>query len=90
MELTVVVPGREDLNLYEWYVDQSVLSGRILVALPAPAPNQEAEWKEILFEDGVCFSFSEEYHIDVRHRRMLTLSIVAEDVIVDEINFTNR
>ena len=90
MELTVVVPGREDLNLYEWYVDQSVLSGRILVALPAPAPNQEAEWKEILFEDGVCFSFSEEYHIDVRLRRMLTLSIVAEDVIVDEITFTNR
>ena len=88
MELTVVAPGMMDLNLYEWYVDQSVLSGRILVALPLP--QQEEEWKEILFEDGVCFSISEEYHIDVRLRRMLTLGIAAENVVVDEIIFTNR
>ena len=88
MDLTVVAPGMMDLNLYEWYVDQSVLSGRILVALPSP--NQDEEWKEILFEDGVCFSISEEYHIDVRLRRMLTLGIAAENVVVDEIIFTNR
>ena len=88
MELTLVAPGRVDLNLYEWYVDQSVLSGRILVALPSA--HQGEEWKEVLFEDGVCFSISEEYHNDVRLRRMLTLGIAAEDVIVDEINFANR
>ena len=87
MELTLVVPGRDDLNLYEWYVGGFSLSGRILVELPTPAQNQAGEWKEILFENGVCYSLSESYHIDEKLRRTLTLGIVADDITVDGIHF---
>ena len=90
MELTLVVPGRDDLNLYEWYVGGSDLSGRILVELPTPAQNQAGEWKEILFENGVCYALSENYHIDEQIRRTLTLSIVVDEITVDGIIFKTQ
>lgn len=90
MELTVVAPGRMDLNLYEWYVGHSSMSGRILIELPAPSPNQPADWKEVLFEDGLCYSIAEDYHIDESVRRTLKLQIVSREVTVDDIVFKSR
>ena len=90
MELTVVAPGRMDLNLYEWYIGQSCLSGRILIELPAPSPNQPAAWKEVLFEDGLCYSIAEEYHIDESVRRTLKLQVVSREVTIDDIVFKSR
>ena len=77
MDLTVVVPGREDLNLYEWYVNKGQMSGRILID----------DENQILFEDGVCFSISEEYHIDVNRRRSLRLLVAARTLEVEGIEF---
>lgn len=87
LEVTLVVPGREDLNLYEWYADRSAQSGRILIELSTPSQNQDSEWKEVLFEDGVCFSMAEEYHIDRNRRRELRLSIAVGDLTIDRISF---
>lgn len=87
MEITVVVPGKDDLNLYEWYTDGSCMSGCILVELPAPGPNQPAEQKQIAFENALCFALSEEYHIDSKFRRTLRLSIVAEEIDIDSVAF---
>jgi hypothetical protein len=90
LELTVVVPGKEDLNLYEWYIDRSCMSGRVLVELPATGPNQPSQWKEVLFEDGLCYGLSEAYDIDRRMRRMLRLSVVATEISIDGIVFKSR
>ena len=87
VEFTVVAPGQNDLTLYEWYVNRSAMSGRILIELSSPARNEDSEWKEILFEDGVCFSMSEEYHIDRNVRRTLKLQIAASEITVDDIVF---
>ena len=87
LELLVVTPGRDDLNLFEWYVDQSFMSGRILIELSASAQNQEPEWKEVLFENGVCYSISEEYHINEKRRRTLRLLIAVEQITVDSVQF---
>ena len=38
MELFVVAPGKEDLTLFEWFADQSVLDGRITISLGATRP----------------------------------------------------
>lgn len=90
MELTVVVPGREDLSLYEWYIEHSTMSGRILIELPVTTHEQNSALKEVLFEDAHCYSISEEYHIDRRIRRSLTLKIVATEITVDDIVFKSR
>ena len=87
MELAVVVPGKDDLNLYEWYVDQSSQSGRVIIELTATAPNQPPQWKEIMFENAFCFSVAEQYNIGERIRRSLRLGIVAEELTVDTIVF---
>ena len=86
MELTVVALGRDDLNLVEWYVGGMGLNGRILVGLSSPEHDQEA-WKEVLFENAVCYSLSEDYHIDRRMRRTLRLGVTAEEIRVDDMAF---
>ena len=86
MELTVVTPGRDDLNLIEWYVGGSSMSGRIQVGLSSPEQSQET-WKEVLFENAVCYSLAEEYHIDRRARRTLKMGVMAEEIKVDDIAF---
>ena len=87
IELTVVVPGKEDLNLQEWYVDRSVISGRILVELPAAGQNQPSETKEVLFENAVCYALAEEYDINENRRRSLHLSLAVESLTADTIAF---
>lgn len=89
MELTVVTPGREDLNLIEWYVGGTGLSGRVLIALSSPDLDREA-WKEVQFEDAVCYSLAEEYHIDRRTRRTLKLGVMAREISVDDMVFNTE
>ena len=90
LELTVVAPGREDLNLYEWYVDHSPMNGRILIELSTPSQNQASEWKEVLFENGICFSLGEEYHIDTLSRRSLHLKVAVEQLTVNRIILSGK
>ena len=87
LELSVVAPGREDLNLFEWYAGRSPMSGRIQIELGATAQSQSAEWEEVLFENGICYALGEEYHIDQSRLRTLRLSIAAEQLAVDAIQF---
>ena len=87
LELSVIVPGREDLNLYEWYAGRSSMSGRILIELATPAQNQNVVHKEVLFENGVCYALSEEYHIDQNRRRTLHMNIAVEKLTVDQLIF---
>lgn len=89
IELTVVAPGKEDLNLFEWYIDRAVISGRILVELPATDRSRTDETREIQFENGVCYSIKEEYDIDQHRRRTLRLSIAVEELTVDHFVFSN-
>ena len=86
MELTVVTPGRDDLNLIEWYVGGSTMSGRIQIGLTSPEQDQQA-WKEVVFENAVCYMLSEEYHIDQRTRRTMKLGVMAEQIQVDDVEF---
>ncbi len=88
MELVVVAPGREDLNLYEWYIQNSTLSGRIVFDILSLAGDNSVE-KEILFEDAYCYSLEEEYHIDARKRRCLKLSLFAEELTINDTTFKN-
>lgn len=89
VELVIVAPGKEDLNLYEWFIDQTVLSGRILFDLSNLSPDGSACYKELKFEDAQCFSLSEEYHIDNASRRLLKLEFAAGEVEVDNVVFNH-
>ncbi len=85
IELTVIAPGREDVTLYEWFIEQSTLNGRILIVLPPQGEHDKEETKEILFDNASCFALEEDYHIGVSQRRTIKLSLVADIVEVEGI-----
>lgn len=84
MELSLMPPGGEDLSFYEWFDNQGVMSGRIVLEVPSAAPTaQEAENQYIYFEEAKCLSLSEEYRIDRNVRRTMRLQIVSEETKID-------
>lgn len=89
VELTVVAPGKEDLNLYEWYIDQTALSGRILFDLSSQSTDGSISGRELHFEDAQCFSLSEDYHIDNTSRRLLKLEFMADRIVINKVLFTH-
>ena len=78
LELEVIAPGKNDLNLFDWYDKQGVQSGRIVISLAAEAK---------LDEKDKCFSLSENYDINTSRRRTLKLAIEAETITVDDVVF---
>lgn len=86
MELFVVAPGKDDLTLFEWFADQSVLDGRVTISLGATSDNS-LDSQEIVFEEAVCFALSEMYDIESSMRRLLKLSILASKICIDDVCF---
>lgn len=86
MELFVVAPGKEDLMLFEWFANQSVLDGRVVISLGA-ANDSSLDSQEIVFEEAVCFALSEMYDIESSKRRLLKLSILANKICIDDVCF---
>ena len=87
LELEVIAPGKNDLNLFDWYDKQGVQSGRIVISLAAEAKLDEKDAQVILFENAKCFSLSESYDINSSRRRNLKLALEAETITVDNIIF---
>lgn len=86
MELFVVAPGKEDLTLFDWFANQSVLDGRVIISLGATNDNS-LDSQEIYFEEAVCFALSEMYDIESSMRRLLKLSILANKICIDDVCF---
>lgn len=87
VELVVIAPGREDLNLYEWYIQNERLSGKIVFDLQSLTA--DAVEKVIFFEGAYCYAIEEEYHIDAQKRRCLRLSLMAEELVINDTSFQN-
>lgn len=82
IELIVKAPGKNDLNLYEWYINGDQKEGRIVFDLKAVDGDFNGV---LLFKDAYCFALGEEYHIDKKECRYLKLSIVAEDITLSAL-----
>ena len=87
MEISVVSPGKTDLILMNWYISQSPMDGSILIEL-INAKEEKSDFKSVAFKNALCYSITEEYHIDRNACRSLRLSLAAESLTVDNIVFT--
>ena len=88
ISITIVAPNKDDLGLYEWYINRTLLNGRILFDLSGQAMFDESP-KVLTFEGASCFSLSESYHIDKEKQRLLNIEITSEETTVDHITFKN-
>ena len=61
--LSVVAPTKDDLDLFEWYIDQTTLSGKIVVDLTNQSARYDVTERTFKFEDAKCFSIAEHYDI---------------------------
>ena len=86
MELTVIAPGKENLNLYDWYIQGEPMSGRILFDVIIPQSDQPYS-KVLIFDSAYCYALGEEYNNGDLTRRCLRLSLVAEKIIVNDYLF---
>lgn len=87
IELTVIAPGVGDMSIYDWFIDQTSVDGRILIELPAILYQGNTEYKEIQFEGASCFSLEEHYEIDKNQRRVLRIGMIASTVVIDGIEY---
>ena len=84
LELTLIVPDRGDTTLYQWYIGQSFMSGSLAIELPDESQGISV-YKTISFENAVCYSLAEEYHINLGQRRSMHLGIVAGELKIDTV-----
>jgi hypothetical protein len=87
IEMTVVAPTTDDYTIYQWYNDDSLLSGKLMYELPVSLNHTYSEIRTIEFQDARCFAFKESYDIDQASRRLLTIRIVPEKVTMEGVYF---
>jgi len=87
IEVTIVVPGKADQNLYDWYINQSAQSGRLVFQVSSPLTAMQNEEREVCFENALCYSLAEDYRIDTDSLRKLRLKFCADTVTVNDISF---
>ena len=86
IEVTIVAEKECNLRLQEWYITQSVETGRILFEM-TDVITLENDTRQILFEDAVCYSMEEKYDINDNRRRVITLRFVAQKITIDDVDF---
>ena len=88
ISIVVVAPGRDNLELFQWYVNQSYMTGRILLDVTEMVDSGgEYATREIRFEDARCFAIGEDYDNTVNRLRVLKLDIMAESLEIDSVKF---
>jgi hypothetical protein len=88
VEVVVEAPGKDDLNLQEWYLNNEAQNGRVIFDLQSKTSSDTLQ-KLVEFEGARCYSFEEEYHINIQRRRYYRLSIVAEKITINDTAFKN-
>ena len=90
VELTVVAPGKDDLTLYDWYINGEPMNGRVIFDLtPSVKAIHQPAIGELSFESAYCFSIAEDYKLGSRTRRLIRLSFVADTISIDNVEFHN-
>lgn len=85
--VTLVLPDMSDMFLYDWYIDDSLLSGSIVMMNPTITGDDDMS--VIKFENSRCGRISEKYDIAALRRQMITLEIVPQKADIDDFKVDN-
>ncbi len=87
IEITLSALNNNDLSLQEWYVSQTRESGRVMFEMIG-IDDLVSETRVIKFENAACYSFSEKYDIDSKINRRLIIRLVADKIVMDDVEFS--
>jgi hypothetical protein len=88
VEVVVEAPGKNDLRLQEWFINNEPQNGRVIFDIPSKTAEASSE-KTVEFEGAYCYSLEEVYHINIQRRRFFRLAIVADKITVNQTEFKN-
>jgi hypothetical protein len=88
VEVVVEAPGKSDLRLQEWFINNEPQNGRVIFDIPSKTAEASSE-KTVEFEGAYCYSLEEVYHINIQRRRFFRLAIVADKITVNQTEFNN-
>jgi hypothetical protein len=88
VEVVVEAPGKNDLRLQEWFINNEPQNGRVIFDIPSKTAETSSE-KTVEFEGAYCYSLEEVYHINIQRRRFFRLAIVADKITVNQTEFKN-
>ena len=88
VEVVVEAPGKNDLRLQEWFINNEPQNGRVIFDIPSKTAETCSE-KTVEFEGAYCYSLEEVYHINIQRRRFFRLAIVADKITVNQTEFKN-
>jgi hypothetical protein len=88
VEVVVEAPGKNDLRLQEWFINNEPQNGRVIFDIPSKTAEASSE-KTVEFEGAYCYSLEEVYHINIQRRRFFRLAIVADKITVNQTEFNN-
>ena len=88
VEVVVEAPGKNDLRLQEWFINNEPQNGRVIFDIPSKTAETSSE-KTVEFEGAYCYSLEEVYHINIQRRRFFRLAIVADKITINQTEFKN-
>ncbi|MCQ2143723.1 MAG: hypothetical protein MJY56_06615 [Bacteroidales bacterium] len=83
--ITLIVPQRTDVELYDWFVSGSCLSG--CIEMEESSSSEDSRKRVMTFENAQCFGLREEYDSRNNRRQLLTIEMVAERIVADDVEF---
>ena len=86
-EVYIVAPDKDNLELQEWYIERSALSGKIVIDLSNQAAKYDQTERTIQFENAQCVAIAEHYEIDAPYRHLFEFEFMAEALEIDENTF---
>lgn len=90
IEITIVAPGKTDLEFQNWYLGNTVRSGKLSFDLADVQSGDFMDAHTIVFEDASCFSYSERYDVSKRSLRLLTIRIRPQSCTMDGVTYGKK
>ncbi len=87
IHVTIVAPDKDNLELQEWYIDRSALSGKIVIDLSNQAAKYDQTERTIQFENAQCVAIAERYEISAPYRHLFEFEFMTEALTIDENTF---
>lgn len=87
ISLTLVVPSKEDMELYDWYINQTFRSGKIVIELASQYVRDRITTRTFTFENAKCFMIAEMYDISQTSQHLLRMGIMTTKLEIDEVVF---
>lgn len=89
IEVTIIAPEDEDINIYAWYIKNERRSGRLTFDIQDIKHIGETITRTLQFEDAQCASIKEKYDVTKNKRRQLTLVFTAYRIKVEDTVFAS-